>query len=120
MNSNQNVGWIVELKIKDGKFELFEELSKEMMKSTQYETGTMQYEWNMMDDKQTVIIIERYENSKAALIHTKTFAEKFAERFNDAVTQTRLLVYGMPDKELSQVLNSAGGTFSQPIQYERS
>lgn len=120
MNDSENVGWIVELKIKDGKFEAFKNLSQEMMESTKHESGTIQYEWNMLDDKQTVISIERYENSEAALIHTTTFAEKFAERFNEVVTQTRLLVYGVPNEELRQVLSDAGGIFSQPIRYKKT
>lgn len=120
MSDSENVGWIVELKIKDGQFELFEELSRDMMESTKHETGTVQYEWNLLEDNKTVIIIERYENSVAALIHTRTFAEKFAERFNDVALQTRLFVYGVPDEGLRQVLRNAGGIFSQPIQYERS
>jgi quinol monooxygenase YgiN len=115
MSHSENVGWIVELEIRDGKFELFEELSRDMMESTKHETGTLQYEWNMLDDNKTVIIIERYENSVAALIHTRTFAEKFAERFNELAVQTRLLVYGVPDMKLRQVLKDAGGIFSKPI-----
>jgi quinol monooxygenase YgiN len=115
MSYSENVGWIVELKIKEGKFELFEELSRDMMEATKHETGTTQYEWNLLDDNKTVIIIERYGNSVAALIHTTTFAEKFAERFGDVALQTRLFVYGVPDVELRQVLKDAGGIFSQPM-----
>ena len=115
MSYSENVGWIVELTIKDGKFELFEELSRDMMESTKHETGTLQYEWNMLDDNKTVIIIERYENSLAALIHTATFAEKFAERFDELAVQTRLFVYGVPDMKLRQVLSDAGAIFSKPI-----
>jgi quinol monooxygenase YgiN len=115
MSYSENVGWIVELKIKDGKFELFEELLRDMMESTKNETGTLQYEWNRLDDNKTVIIIERYKNSVAALIHTTTFAEKFAERFNDVAFQIRLFVYGVPDMKLRQVLRDAGGIFSKPI-----
>jgi quinol monooxygenase YgiN len=115
MSYSENVGWIVELEIRDGKFELFEELSREMMESTKHETGTLQYEWNMLDDNKTIIIIERYKNPIAALIHTTTFAEKFAERFNELAVQTRLFVYGVPDMKLRQVLKDAGGIFSNPI-----
>ena len=115
MSHSEHVGWIVELEIRDGKFELFEELARDMMESTKHETGTLQYEWNMLDDKKTVIIIERYKNSLAALIHTRTFAEKFAERFNELAVQSRLFVYGVPDMKLRQVLKDAGGIFSKPI-----
>jgi quinol monooxygenase YgiN len=115
MSQSENIGWIVELTIKDGKFKLFEELSREMMASTKNEIGTLQYEWNMLDDNKTVIIIERYKNSVAALIHTTTFAEKFAARFDEVAFHTRLLVYGVPDMKLRQVLSDAGGIFSKPI-----
>lgn len=116
MSTNEQVGWIVELAVKEGKLDALRALADEMVTSTQEnESGTLTYDWHISEDGKEVTIIERYADSDAAMIHINTFAEKFSVRFSDVANQTRLLAYGNPNEEVRAALSGAGGVFTTPI-----
>lgn len=116
MSTNEQVGWIVELAVKDGKLDALRELADEMVTTTQEnEPGTLTYDWHISENGKEVTIIERYADSGAAMIHINTFAEKFSERFSDVADQTRLLAYGNPNDTVRSALSGAGGIFTTPI-----
>ena len=99
------VSWVLELDIKDGKFDAFEALMKEMVAATEAdEPGALAYEWFVTDDKKACHIYERYADSAAVMTHLGNFGSTFAERFLDALQPTRLMVYGDPSEEARKAL----------------
>ena len=93
------VRWLVELTIKDGQFENFKALMKDMVEAVQTEAGATHYEWFISEDNKTFHVYERYVDSAAVLTHAETFAA-FSERFLSIVEPTRLVVYGEPSAEV--------------------
>ena len=63
------VSWFVELGVRPGRLDEFETLTGEMVTSTQGESGVLAYQRFISDDRQTVHVHERYENSDAAMAH---------------------------------------------------
>ncbi len=88
----------------------------EMVKATQEnEKGTLSYEWSVSDDNKTCYIFERYTDSAAAMIHVKSFAEHFAERFNKALEIKTFVYFGKPNEEVNKALSDAGGVYNKSI-----
>lgn len=101
----EHVYWLLEISIKDGEKDKFEELMAEMVKRTRdTEPGTLSYEWQIGEDGKTVHLYERYEDSAATMIHLASFGENFAQRFLGAADPTRFVVYGNPNDEVRQAL----------------
>ncbi len=110
------VQWVLELNIKDGKFDAFETLMNEMVAATKAnEPGAHAYEWFVSDDRKTCHIYERYADSAAVMTHLGTFGEKFAGRFLDALEPTRLTVYGNPSDEARNALAGLNAAFMGQI-----
>lgn len=85
------VQWVLELNIKDGKFDAFETLMNEMVAATKSnEPGAHTYEWFVSDDMKSCHIYERYADSAAVMAHLGNFGAQFAERFLDTLEPTRL------------------------------
>ena len=106
------VQWVLELNIKDGKFDAFEALMNEMVTATRSdEPGALAYEWFTSDDNTTCHIYERYADSTAVMTHLGNFGANFAERFLDTLEPTRLKVYGSPSDEARQALSGLNAEF---------
>jgi len=112
---SDHVSWLVELAVKPDGIDNFRALMDEMVESTQAEPGTLIYEWSISDDSTVCHLYERYADSAAAMTHSGTFGEKFAERFLVAATPTRLVVYGSPTDEVIQGLSGFGPVFMAPF-----
>jgi quinol monooxygenase YgiN len=110
------ISWVLELNIKEGKFDAFETLMNEMIAATRSdEPGALAYEWFTSDDKTMCHIYERYADSTAVMAHLGNFGAKFAERFLDALEPTRLMVYGAPSDEARQALSGLNAVFMSQI-----
>lgn len=110
------ISWVLELNIKDGKFDAFETLMSEMVTATNAnEPNAHTYEWFVSDDKMTCHIYERYADSAAVMTHLGNFGAKFAERFLDALEPTRLMVYGNPSDEARGALAGLNAVFLSRI-----
>ncbi len=110
------VQWVLELNIKDGKFDAFDALMQEMVAATQSdEPGAHIYEWFVSDDRKTCHIYERYADSSAVMTHLGNFGEKFAGRFLDILEPTRLTVYGNPSDEARGALAGLNAVFMGQI-----
>ncbi|NEP81782.1 MAG: hypothetical protein F6K39_28665 [Okeania sp. SIO3B3] len=66
----ENIGWIVEAKIKDGKKEQFEAVMKDIVAEASEEEGTLNYQYYVSDDGD-VLVYERFNNIEAAHIHVR-------------------------------------------------
>lgn len=102
---NEHVSWLLELDVHPGKAGELRTLMREMVAATEAnEPGTLDYEWSVSGDDSSCHIFERYADSAAAMIHARTFGSRFAERFLQVVSPTRLVLYGSPSPELAAAL----------------
>lgn len=109
------VYFLLELEIKPGEMDNFKVVMTEMVKATQEEPKTLNYEWNLSEDDKTCHIYERYADSETLVAHLGSFGKNFAERFLSVVTPTRLVVYGDPSDEAREALGGLGPVFMAPI-----
>ena len=92
----ENIGWIVEAKLKDGKRDEFEAVMKEIVAETQKEAGTLNYQYYISDDGD-VMVYERFQDVESAHIHVSNW-DNFAERWVAAAEPTRMVHLGdLPD-----------------------
>ncbi|HMA00188.1 MAG TPA: antibiotic biosynthesis monooxygenase [Steroidobacteraceae bacterium] len=109
---NGEICWLVELTIKPGQLETFGALTGEMVDSTRRELGVLSYQRFISEDRKTIHVFERYEDSAAALAHLQVFAEKFAARFQELVERKRFVVFGCPTAELKAALDGYGASYA--------
>ena len=110
-----NVYWVLELTIKTGEFEKFQDLMTEMVASTETnEPNTLNYERPLSNDNKTCFIYERYTDSEAVLTHLGAFGEKFAERFMAILDATRFVVYGNPSDQVREAVSGFKPIFMSP------
>lgn len=94
--SFENIGWIVEAKIRDGKRGEFEQVTKEIVAETTTETGTLNYQYYVSDDGD-VLVYERFVDVPSAHKHIDTW-EKHVDRWVAAAEPTRMVHLGnLPD-----------------------
>ena len=92
----QNIGWIVEAKIKDGQRDAFEAVLKEIVAETSKEEGTLNYQYYVSDDGD-VLVYERFKDVEAAHVHVTNW-DNFAARWVAAAAPTRMVHLGdLPD-----------------------
>lgn len=93
----ENIGWIVEAKIRDGQRDVFAEIVKEIVAETRKEGGTLNYQYYVSDDGD-VLVYERFANVESAHIHITNW-DNFAERWVAAAPATRMVHLGnLPDE----------------------
>jgi quinol monooxygenase YgiN len=109
------ISWWVELAVRPGCLDAFEALTGDMVASTSAESGVLAYQRFISDDRQTVHVHERYENSDAAIAHLVTFAAIFGDRFRSLVERKRLVVFGEPSDALRALLDRYGASYHQPF-----
>lgn len=103
---SNNIFWIFELKIKEGKLESLKNLMSEMVNGTEKnEPDTIAYEWTFRADNKICHIHERYADSEAAVKHLRIFLEKYAARLLETGDADRFVVYGNPTAQLKEILD---------------
>lgn len=88
----ENVGWIVEAKIREGQREAFEEVMKEIIAESEKEPGTLNYQYYVSDDGD-VLVYERFEDVDSAHAHVDNW-DNYAERWAEAAEPTRMVHLG--------------------------
>jgi quinol monooxygenase YgiN len=109
------VSWWVELAIRPDRLADFEKLAGEMVAATRTEAGVLAYQRYISEDRQTIFVHERYENSEAAVAHLGIFAAAFGERFASMVERRRFVVLGSPSDGLRALLDRYGATYLRPF-----
>jgi quinol monooxygenase YgiN len=109
------VSWSVELEIRPGCLDDFEELTGEMVAAARAESGVLGYRQFISDDRQTVYAQECYESSEAAAAHLRKFAAAFDQRFSAMVERKRFVVFGDPSDELRALLGIYRATYHRPF-----
>ena len=96
----ENIGWIVEAKINEGKREEFESVMREIVEETLKEGGTLNYQY-YVSDQGDVLVYERFTDVASANIHVDNW-DNFAERWVAAARPTRMVHLGELPQELRQ------------------
>ena len=92
----ENIGWIVEAKIKEGQRGAFEAVMTDIVEATKSENGTLNYQYYVSDDGD-VLVYERFQDVESAHIHVDNW-DKHAERWVAAAEPTRMVHLGdLPD-----------------------
>ena len=111
-----HVYWMFDLEIKDGAYDTFEALMKEMVEATKAnEPGALNYEWSVSEDKKTCHLLERYADSEATMIHMGNFGKNFARRFMEVLKPKSITLYGDPSEEVLKALAPMGPVVMAPV-----
>ncbi|QSX31087.1 putative quinol monooxygenase [Shewanella cyperi] len=93
----ENIGWIVEAKLKPGKQAEFEAVMQDIVTETLKEQGTLNYQY-YLSDAGDVLVYERFSDIESAHIHVSNW-DNFAERWVAAAEPTRMVHLGqLPDE----------------------
>ena len=103
--------WVFTLGVKPGKFTEFKHLVSSIVAATRNEPGTLAYQYAVSDDQRTVHIYERYRDSEAFVVHVAQTFSGYAERFLSLVSVESLVVYGAPNVQARQALDTFNATY---------
>ena len=109
------VSWWVELAVQPGCLDEFEKLTGDMVAATQTECGVLTYQRFISDDRRTVYVYERYENSESAAAHLIKFTASYGERYGRLIERKRFVVFGDPSDSLRALLDKYGATHHRPF-----
>ena len=99
---SESIFFVVELQVGPGRAEELRGILDEMAAITQRdEPGTLAYEWFLTEDERACFIYERYADSSAAVVHSRTFPEELGRRAM-AFLPTRLTAYGTITDEIQE------------------
>ncbi len=113
---SESIFWIVDGIIKQGAIDGLTSLIGEMVSGTKAnEPGTLAYEWFIDSGKTRCHIFERYRDSAAAMIHLRTFDQKFADRLGRLIQIERLTLFGNASDEVVKTLGAEGNVFLLPL-----
>jgi quinol monooxygenase YgiN len=116
MMMTDQVYWVLNLEVREGKFDELTVLMKEMSDATKAnEPGTLNYEWTVSDDRRRVTILERYSDSAAAIVHLGSFMKNFAPRFMACLEPKSLVTHGNASPELRKMLDGMGSKYMAPF-----
>ncbi|WP_444915443.1 putative quinol monooxygenase [Microbulbifer sp. TRSA007] len=94
-----NVGWLVEAKIKNGQEQAFRSIVDEMVEVvSQKEAGTLNYQYYISDSGE-IIVYEHFKDVSAAHKHVDTW-ENYSERWLKTAEPTRVIYLGDLPKDL--------------------
>lgn len=111
---NKHIIWVVEGKIKSGLRDDFNDVMQDMVSAAKAEKGTLNYEWTLAADNESVHIYERYENEVAARAHLVTWQQSSA-RFMSVVDIARVVVFSDLPADLKASFSGSGTVFMTPI-----
>lgn len=110
-----HVIWTLDMQVAPGRLDELRALMHEMATATEAnEPGTLDYEWSLSEDGTTCHLFERYADCAAAEIHIATFGEKYAARFMELLTPTRVILYGAPNAAVREALAPVGAVYFPP------
>lgn len=96
----ENIGWIVEAQIKEGKRAEFEAVMADIVADAQAkEPGTLNYQYYVNEDG-LVLVYERFANEDAALAHINGSWGTFAGRWIETADVTQMWHIGNLSDEL--------------------
>jgi quinol monooxygenase YgiN len=113
---SDQVYWVLDTEVREGKFDELKSLMKEMVDATKAgEPGTLNYEWTISDDNRRVTLLERYADSASAMIHIRSFMKNYAPRFMACLEPKKQVTHGNPSDELRKMLAAVNSKFMSPF-----
>ena len=112
---SSTISWNLQMSVMEGRLDDVRALARDMVASTEQESGTTNYEWFLSDDGSQLHFSERYTDSDAALIHMSNFGSQFAGRFIECLKPTSFSIYGEPSDELRAALDGLGAKYYGPF-----
>ena len=112
---NESIYWLLQLSVQPRRMEDFRALMKAMVESARGEIGTLSYDWTLSEDSKICHLFERYSDNAAAMIHSRAFQAKFAERFFELAKPVGCLVHGKPTPQLRDALSALEPTYMSPL-----
>ncbi|MCG7585835.1 putative quinol monooxygenase, partial [Photobacterium sp. OFAV2-7] len=77
------------------------------------EEGTLNHEWTIADDGETVHVYERYQDAAAAIKHLDTWA-KYGSLYMEATEITRFVVFSDLTDELKEAVAGLNPVYMKP------
>ena len=105
---SEAVTMILAASVREGRLDDARALMEELVESTREEPGTLVYEWFLGADGSSCEIYERYADSDAAVLHTRTFDAAYAARFDDCFELVSFALCGEPSDELRAMIGEDG------------
>ena len=97
------------MKIRDNMLEGFKRQANECIKQVkEKDSGILQYDWFLNEDKNVCEIRETYENSEALLLHVTNLREPLRVLFEKYATDHSVTIYGEPSAELLENAKARG------------
>jgi hypothetical protein len=97
------------MKIRNNMLEGFIRHANECIKQVRdKDSGTLQYDWFLNEDKNVCEIREAYENSEALLAHVINLRESLRVLFEKYATDHSVTIYGEPSAELLENAKARG------------
>ena len=113
---SDQVAWIVDMTIGEGKLAELKALAKEMAEVTKKnEPGALGYEWHISEDGKRLTIKERYKDIGAVQAHMGNVGPTHIPRLMGCGTVNSFTVYAKITPELKAVLANAGPTFMEEV-----
>ncbi len=111
---SKQVYFHVSLKIHEGKFDAFRNITREMTAITKNESGARGYEWYLSGDRSRCRLVETYADEKAVMAHINGKAvQEFVPKLLETAAITGFEVYGDPGKEATEILKKFGAELFQ-------
>ena len=108
-----DIYWVCLFKISPDNYPAFQKVVAPLVQETRKEAGSMAYEYFVTADRSMIHIVEHYRNSEAVVHHvTKTF-NKFAEAFTAIASVQSFTVYGSPETDAREILDSFGAVYAE-------
>jgi len=105
----QRVHLLVDLAIREGKFEDFAATARSMTAGTAKEAGALGYEWFVSSDRARCRLLETYANADALQAHmTGPVVRELVPKLLAFATVSRFEVYGNPAAQTAATLASFG------------
>jgi quinol monooxygenase YgiN len=111
---NNEIICIFKLSLESSSFHTFEKLIAQIVNDTDKEVGTLTYLYCVNEEKNSVHIVERYQEN-SLLSHIDTTFSPFADEFLSLVSITELTVYGYPNDEEKSRLDKFGAQYLIPF-----
>jgi quinol monooxygenase YgiN len=106
---DDDVQYVLYLRVKDGHGLDLPALMEEMNSANAEETGTRNYEW--FQDGDSMVMIERYDDSEAVMEHLGNWQSKFSERWLQVFDIEALTVFGPADENVRAAFEPFAPTY---------
>jgi len=111
MRSSENIIWTIDGRIRDKAG--YTRAMQTLTEASYQEEGTLQHQWTIAEDGETIHVYECYRDADAAMKHLETWA-KYGSLFTDATEITRFVVYSELTDELKAAVAGLNPVYMKP------